>query len=83
MISLIEGFSTGNIVGRLGFSLLSGYKWVKLLALYNLAVTIAGTAMFVSVYCTTFVTLAIFAAVFGVFIGNMTSWVVVIESEAF
>ncbi|GAU87242.1 hypothetical protein RvY_00124 [Ramazzottius varieornatus] len=80
---LVSAIGIGNIFGRLGFGLLSDFKWVNRLALYNVAVTVAGVAMFVSVWCRTFVTLAIFAAVFGIFIGAFVTLTPVILVDLF
>jgi len=73
-VLLVSIIGIANTAGRMIFGFLSDRKWVNRLMLYNTALTICGVATALSaVVGDSFYFLAVYAAVFGVFIGVYVS----------
>ena len=68
---LVSVIGIANTAGRIIFGFLSDRKWVNRLMLYNTALVICGLATaFSSAISDQYILLAIYAAVFGIFIGE-------------
>ncbi|XP_055334388.1 monocarboxylate transporter 12-like [Paramacrobiotus metropolitanus] len=80
---LLSIIGLANIAGRLIFGFLSDRPQINRLWLYNGAVTIAGVAMCLSVWCLNYAMLATFATVFGLFIGAFVTLTSVILVDLF
>lgn len=59
-----------NTVGRVLAGVMADFKWVNSLLMHNLALIIGGVACILNMFCTTYVTLCVFAAVFGMCVGE-------------
>ncbi|KAJ8973699.1 hypothetical protein NQ317_000751 [Molorchus minor] len=66
LISIIGG---ANTIGRIVLGYISDKPWINRLYIYNWCLTICGLATFLSAFCTTFYSLAIYGTVFGFTIG--------------
>ncbi|KAJ8918197.1 hypothetical protein NQ315_014064 [Exocentrus adspersus] len=66
LIAVIGG---ANTIGRIILGYVSDKPWINRLYIYNWSLTICGIATFLSAFCTSFYSLAIYGAVFGFTIG--------------
>lgn len=66
LISIIGG---ANTIGRIVLGYVSDKPWINRLYIYNWSLTICGLATFLSAFCTSFYSLAIYSTVFGFTIG--------------
>ena len=66
---LIAIIGIANLVGRVILGYIADKPWVNRLLIYNVCLTIAGTATSFAVICTSFWSLAFYGAVFGFTIG--------------
>jgi len=60
-----------NTLGRLAAGLLADRPWADPVLLHNVAAIVAGLSTCLVSFCSTFELLCIYAAVFGVFLGNI------------
>ena len=79
---LVSSIGIGNMLGRIIFGYVADRPCVNRLMLYNTVLTICGIASMISVVCTNFITLSVYAATFGFMLGKkivkITSFVVII-----
>ncbi|XP_013393838.1 monocarboxylate transporter 12 [Lingula anatina] len=66
---LLSGVGIGNTVGRIVFGLMSDWKWVNRLWLYNITLTICGVATVFSSFMKSYPLMMVYACTFGCFIG--------------
>ncbi|KAJ6637586.1 Monocarboxylate transporter 5 [Pseudolycoriella hygida] len=66
---LLSIIGIANTIGRIVLGFLADKSWVNRLYVYNVCLTACGLATILSIFCTTFTSLAIFSAVFGFTIG--------------
>ncbi len=67
---LISVIGIANTVGRVVFGWVSDRPFVNRLMLYNTALTLCGLFTALSSFCTTFELLAVYSALFGMFLGR-------------
>lgn len=68
---LLSIVGIANTIGRVVFGILGDMKWVNRLYLYNVALTICGVGTVLSVFCKIYPLMALYAGVFGCFIGKI------------
>lgn len=77
---LISIIGAANTVGRIVLGYISDKPWINRLQVYSWSLTICGIATFVSAFCFSFTTLAMYSSIFGFSIGayvGLTSVVLV------
>lgn len=71
---LVSAIGISNTVGRVVFGFLADRQGVNRLALYNTALTICGVATALCPLCSSYPLLVLYACVFGLFIGKLSSF---------
>lgn len=66
---LLAIIGIANTIGRIILGYISDKPWVNRLLVYNICLTMCGIATACSVFCNDFISLAVYAAVFGFTIG--------------
>ena len=62
-----------NTLGRLVAGAVADYKWVNSLLMHNMALVCGGILCIINMFCTSYVSMCLFAAAFGLCIGGTVS----------